>query len=145
MDGPTLKDLRTRSGKSQRDIAQLLGIQNSTVTRWETDPTAVIPEPAKKLLELYFHGTPPFGDAPADPTRDIMPKLVLTLEEFEELQVNSRKMGFTDIRSYIVHMIRQSLKETPRSPVRYPLQDTPAQSLNEESLPPFSKQPKKLA
>lgn len=51
--GENLLDLRKKSGLSQEDVADKLGVSRQTVSKWETDQT--VPEliKAKLLSQLY--------------------------------------------------------------------------------------------
>ena len=48
-----LKEIRKRSGASQKDLAHLLNVSEKTISRWENNETQIKPDKAQQLA-IYF-------------------------------------------------------------------------------------------
>lgn len=51
--GDNLFNARKRSGLSQEDVAEKLGVSRQTISKWETDETLPDIQQAKKMALLY--------------------------------------------------------------------------------------------
>lgn len=51
--GNSLSSARKKSGYSQEDVAEKLGVSRQTISKWETDETLPDIQQAKKLAHLY--------------------------------------------------------------------------------------------
>lgn len=51
--GNSLYNARKKSGFSQEDVAERLGVSRQTISKWETDETLPDIRQAKKLAQLY--------------------------------------------------------------------------------------------
>lgn len=111
MKGSELKNLRESRNLSQRDLAKILDITHTSVSRWEDGQE--IPSPMQKLLRLFFQGLNPFGGPLAEPTKI---RVELEEEEFEELRQLAIRKGFDTLKSYLAWVLRKHLQETRMQP-----------------------------
>lgn len=51
--GNNLFNARKRSGLSQEDVAEKLGVNRQTISKWETDETLPNIQQAKRMVLLY--------------------------------------------------------------------------------------------
>lgn len=71
--GEALIKLRAKSGKKQREIADLLGISDKTLGHWENDKREPSFEMLGKLAEIYNVTIGDFfGEAPGKPLNTIL-------------------------------------------------------------------------
>ena len=111
MNGEELKAHRKRTNSSLEQIAKLLGVSHSAVSRWEDGQE--IPGPAAKLLDWLINGAQPFagigdGYSPANEDRHFW-KLRLSLEQWHDLEGRASVAGFSTVRDYILSMIQEHL------------------------------------
>lgn len=111
MNGTELQNLRESRNLSQRDLAKILDVTNSSVARWEAGQE--IPSPMQKLLELFFHNTNPFPgqSVPGAEGGSSLRQLEFTLEEYEELRILAVRKGFQDVKAYICFVVKKHLAE----------------------------------
>lgn len=113
MNGKTILDWRNAHGASQRALADMLGVSDAAVNRWENGQE--IPGPASKLLDLLINGVQPFSTAgnPHDPAAEDKHfwKLRLSLEQWHELESRASKAGYGTVRDYLLSLIREHLDE----------------------------------
>lgn len=111
--GAQLMTWRTDQNLSQRDVAQLLGVTQGPVNRWENGQE--IPGPAKKLLALLMNGTAPFASSTDAASDDLTKKNLLphklTFEDWEALTEDARVGGFRNVRDYVQHWLKEKAAE----------------------------------
>lgn len=110
IDGPVLKQWREHRGMSLRDVATLLNVNSpSTVNAWESGQD--IPGPARLLLGILIHGTPPFGPAADTSAHEAQHfwELRLTLADWHRLEEMASAAGFVTVRDYLLSLIQEHL------------------------------------
>jgi transcriptional regulator with XRE-family HTH domain len=88
LQGELLKQLEVRG--AQTKIANAIGVNGSTVSRWASGDMA-IPPAMQKLLRLYLFGEIPF--TLLRPTRDAASVLEFTPEEWQLITILASRAG----------------------------------------------------
>ena len=89
--GNNLFNARKKSGLSQEDVAEKLGVSRQTVSKWETDETVPDIRQSKKMAVLYNMTLDELIDFDLD-IREIQEAIDRTSEEKEHVDI-SRYVG----------------------------------------------------
>ena len=81
--GNSLFQARKKSGLSQEDVAEKLGVSRQTVSKWETDETVPDIRQSKKMAVLYHVSLDELIDFDID-FKEIQDAIAKTSEEVEE-------------------------------------------------------------
>ena len=118
--GNSLFNARKKSGLSQEDVAEKLGVSRQTISKWETDETLPDIRQSKKLAVLYHLTLDELIDFDAD-VKEIEDMIEKTSEETQKkidwTKVWSKKYPVLDTYQEIVniddyaHELRRLLKK----------------------------------
>ena len=112
MNGAEITRWRKSQGMDLRELAAILDTSHSALNRWENGQD--IPGPAKKLLALLIHGTPPFGgDDPkaAEAMHKHLLPAKLEFRDFETLAADASAQGFRTLKEYVQHWMKTKAEE----------------------------------
>lgn len=88
-----LKELRKRKKDTQAELANLMGVNVKTISRWEKGEFGIKPAQAKMLAD--FLGVTPayllgYSDFPARDLKELLTHEVELLKEYEVVRVGNR-------------------------------------------------------
>lgn len=90
--GNSLFHARKKSGLSQEDVAEKLGVSRQTVSKWETDETVPDIRQSKKMAVLYNMSLDELIDFDID-IKEIQETIDKTSEETEKKSIGQMRGG----------------------------------------------------
>ncbi|NQP27536.1 helix-turn-helix transcriptional regulator [Streptococcus suis] len=111
-----LKELRQEKKLSQKELADYLGINEKTISRWENGESTIKSDKAQALADHFGVNTAyllGYSDSPADNLRDLLFHEIKALKELRVLRI-----GFENFISEndVLNVIDKYTKLTCREP-----------------------------
>ena len=104
--GEKIRNLRDRIGKSQVEMAELIGVSKQTLYKYENDIITNIPSDKIEAIASITHTTPAYimgWDAPVASQRVLTPDEAVLLQDYQKLN----SVGKGKIRDYANDLTEQ--------------------------------------